>query len=150
MFRINYKGMTGKQMMKLEGDFRRMTTQGADAIGQKLQGYLVNNALMYNLYWKGNLTESIEVRRINRTQLVVDMAFYSWMLEHGHYIPPGVKLPLLIGWARERMGIVEGNKWIKKVFREGHQVWQKPFISDSIDAIRPQIRLIMAEHLKKR
>ena len=135
--------------MKLEGDFRKMTNQGTDAVAQKLQDYLVNNIIMYQLHWKGYLADSVEVRRMSRTQLIVDMAFYSWMLEQGHYIPAGVRLPLLVGWAREKLGPY-ADMWLKKVFKEGHQVWARPFISDSVNALRPQIKFIMSEHLKKR
>lgn len=149
MFRIRYKGPKGKSMLRLEGDYRRMTNKGAEAVARKLEENLVYNILAYQLFWKGTLVDSVHVEKLSRTQLAVNMAFYAWAKQKGHVIPPGVRLPKLIGWARQTMGVRKASAWINKVFTQGHTVIAKPFISDSMDTIKHQILYIMLANLRK-
>jgi len=134
--------------MKLEGDYRKMTKKGAETIANKTADYLRMNIQTYDLIWKTTLLNSINVKPLTRTQLGINMVFYGFILEKGHLIPAGIRLPTLVGWAREKLGPY-AEAWLKKVYKYGHPVFARPFISDAMDAIEPQIPSIMKENLRQ-
>lgn len=147
MFRIRHSGVTGKDMLRLEGDFRRMTKAGAEEVATQLTNNLLMNLQAYNLIWRGYLEDSIRIDRVANNQLSVSMDFWGYFFERDREIPPGVKLSLLTAWARTR-GLSDPVGFINAVWKKGHIVRAKPFISDSLNAIRPQIRPIMERNLK--
>ena len=72
MFRIKHSGATGKDMLKLEGDFRRMTEKGAEEVAKTLTDNLIMNISSYNLIWRGYLQDSVHIERMTRNQLAVE------------------------------------------------------------------------------
>jgi len=149
MFRIKLYGT--KEVLKLEGDFRRMTNKGAEAVASKTVDLIRMNIAEYGKIWKGNLFESVKAERIGRTQVAIKMLLYGMFIESGHAIRRG-KLPRkLVSWALDKLSSVYGESyaraWLKSVSESGHYVYPVPIISDAMNALRPQIPYIMKEHM---
>ena len=147
MFRIRVKGFGREDMLRLEVNMRKATNRGLEALASKLAEIIRNNILSYSLVWRGTLLDSVKVERVKRSALFVSMVFYSKMLETGHRIPPGVKIPTLIAWARSKLPNPEA--WLKKVFVNGWYVDKRPFISDSLETIKNQIKPILKLYMRQ-
>lgn len=146
-FEITVKGFGPKALEKLESDMRRATIAGMNEIAKKTAEYLAINIRGYGLIWRGTLLDSINVKRIKRSRIHIETVFWGPILEKGHEIPAGVRIPTLIAWARAKHPNPEA--WLKKVFERGYYVSPRPFIRDSINAILPQVPDLMLLKMKR-
>ena len=147
MFRIVYKGVSGKELLRLGEDCRRMTEKGAEEVARTLQKYLVDFIFNYQLVWRGWLANSVEVKTLTRNQLIVDMEYWGMFFEKDRMIPPGKTFPLLISWARAKLS--DPERFINIVKKYGHLVEARPFISDAMNTLEPQIVPIMLNNLRR-
>jgi len=146
-FRVYVKGFGRKEMAKLHLNMRRATIKGMELVAKKTVEYLRRNIQYYQLIWRGLLLDSIKAWRIKRSAIGISTIFYGPLIERGHRIPPGVKLPTLIAWAKAKHP--RPAAFIAKVYREGHWVEPRPFISDAINAISLQVPALMRMKLEQ-
>jgi len=153
MIKITYKGLTGKKLMELDGDYRRMTIKGAEEVARTLQKYLVDFIFNYQLVWRGWLANSVEVKPASRTSFIVDMEYWGMFFERDRIIKAsktGRLPPLLVSWARTSGKLYAPEKFLAIVKKYGHIVEARPFISDAMDTIKNQIEPIMLSNLRRR
>jgi len=147
VMRIYVKGFGPRELKRLKLNMRRATYRGLETIASKLAEYLRLNIEHFGLIWRGTLLNSIKVQRIKRSALAVSMVFYGPMLEKGHTIPAGKRIPTLVAWARDKLP--EPEAWLRLVYKAGWYVRPRPFISNALDSIIPQIPFLMSLKLKK-
>lgn len=147
MFRIYVKGFGTREMEKLNLNMRRATYSALDKIASRAVDIIRGNIEAYQLIWRGLLLDSVRAYRIKRSAIGISTIFYGPMLERGHLIPPGKKIPTLVAWAREKLPSPE--IWLAKVYREGHEVKARPFISDSLISIKYIVPEIMKIEIEK-
>jgi hypothetical protein len=87
-FRFRRQGATGKDIAKIEGDFRRMTEKGIEEVSKDMVNSLRENILAVRGIWRGDLIDSVEAKKLTRNMIAVKMKYYGWMLDKGHNIPP--------------------------------------------------------------
>ena len=147
MFRVYVRGFGAKEMARFEKNMRRMTIKGMEEVAKRLTDQLIMRVPV----WRGNLKNSIRVKRIKRSAVGITMNFYGPLLEKGHRITRVV--PYLKVWAREKLPSPE--RWLKLVAQYGAYVsperpeFGRPFIRPSIEFIAGQIDFIMIKNLRK-
>jgi hypothetical protein len=148
--KIRVEGRIGKEWLALGKEYKKLSDNGKLKVAQKLEDLLVQNIYAHNLVWRSNLVDSVGVNLIENDQLAVELKFYAWAIQQGHYIPPSSRLiPILKTWALDKMPERQAYAWLTNVFIEGHRVLARPFISDSMTSLKPQIINIMKKEMRR-
>lgn len=126
MIAIEIKG--AEELMR-KFDKMRMK-QPAKRVCKEIARDLVMNMKSLVPFWHGSLMKSIQSRE-TKDGYNIHMLFYGKFLETGHRIPAETRIPLLVGWARQKL--IWPEMWLKKVEKFGWWVRPQPFIQPSID-----------------
>jgi hypothetical protein len=144
MYKIRIK-VRGIDFMKMEGDYRKMTTRGTEQIAKKLVDLLKMNVADLDLIWTGRLYDNIIVNAETRTKFDITMPAYGTKFEEPRPIRYASRE--LIAWAYDKLP--RPGKFIQKVKTTGYVVQPRPFISNAMLSLEPQIPFIMLENLRR-
>jgi len=151
--KIRTSGANANRIFNLGEKYRKLSIKGKEEVGKRLQELLKMYAEFQGLLWTGKLIDTIEAKPINDEIMEVNLAFYAWAVEKGHYIKPNSRvLGILKKWALtsghfETRGKALG--WINKIKREGHIVPAREFMKPSVDELMPEIKRIYDAEFKK-
>lgn len=135
------KKMRGRQLKFKEKTPKRVIRKIAKAVMQQM--------IMRAPMWRGWLKGNITIKNLGKNTIGISTLFYGPIIEAGHRIPPGTRPPMLVAWARQKLGFEAGERWLKKVYRYGAIVKPIPFMKESINAVKGNLKRYIDPEIKE-